>query len=97
MIVVALHVLVIGGIFVFEGCSRTIASTSSTLSSPATAALRIAPCARRCKTSERVSTPLRATIPRSCSQSIQRGPRASRMTTAVACTRPDCDRSLATP
>ena len=65
--------------------------------SPATAIARIAPASRRCRTSERVSIPVSATIPCSCSQSVQAGPRASRMSTARACGRGGLAASAATP
>jgi hypothetical protein len=79
------------------GWARTASSTSSTATSPAAAAARIAPRSRRCSTSERVSTPVSATMPWSWSQSVQCGPRASRITTAFACARRDSDRASSTP
>jgi hypothetical protein len=79
------------------GCSRTAASASSSDASPATAIARIAPASRRWMTSERVSIPVRATMPRLWSQSVQAGPRASRITTARACGRDDSQRSRSTP
>ncbi len=65
--------------------------------SPATATARIAPASRSVSTSERVSMPVSATMPRSCSQSVHAGPRASRITTARACALRDSERSPATP
>ena len=77
--------------------ARASATASSAELSPATATARIAPASRSVSTSERVSIPVSATIPRSCSQSVHAGPRASRITTARACTVRDSERSSATP
>ena len=51
-------------------------------------------CRAACRTSERVSIPLSATMPRSWSQSVQAGPRASRISTARACARVDSERPV---
>ena len=69
--------------------ARPRASASATGTSPATATARIAPPSRSRRTSERVSIPVRPTMPRSRSQSVHSGPRASRMSAARACGRSD--------
>ena len=80
-----------------SGCARTALSASSTDDSPARAIARIEPAWRRWRTSERVSIPVRATTPRSWSQSVHPGPLASRMTTARAWAAADSERTGATP
>ena len=80
-----------------EGWAWISASTSSAGWSPDTAAARIAPRSRRCRTSERVSMPESAGIPRSWSQSVHAGPFASRISAPRTCTRLDSERPPATP
>jgi hypothetical protein len=79
------------------GRSFTARTASSTEPPSATTTPRIAPSSRRCRTSERVSRPVSAGMPRSWSQSVQAGPRASRMTAPRTCTRADSERPFATP
>jgi len=74
-----------------------VATASSTLAGPEATTACIAPESRSLSTSERVSIPVSATTPRSCSQSVHAGPRASRISTAFACALRDSDRSSATP
>ena len=78
-------------------CARATVTAWSADEEPVTATARIAPASRSLSTSERVSTPVSATMPRSCSQSVHAGPRASRITTARAWTVADSLRPSATP